>query len=50
MAAKLFVINHHSHKEIDKPEIERDDPDNEEKTRKEEFCVDHGIHHSTPLL
>jgi hypothetical protein len=50
MAANVFVITATTYKEIDKPEIKHDDPDNEVQTRNEEFRVDHGIHDSAPLL
>ena len=42
-------IRNYSHKKVDKPEIEHDDGDNEEKTRDEVFRVNHGIHQRRPL-
>ena len=42
-------IRNYSHKKIDKPEIEHDDSDYEEKTRDKVFRVDYGIHQRGPL-
>ena len=36
--------------EVDQPEVENHNNNNEEDTRDEELCVDHIVHHRSPLV